>query len=221
MSNFAASRSATTIGEMSRNVGLTDALCCSVQARDRRSGREFSWYPSFASGARVANRSLMKATDLLKQQHRNVEALFAKIEAGEPAALKDLASALAAHMVIEHEFLYPAAREVDDDAILEAFEEHSIAEVALKRALATDPEEDSFDARVKVLKELIEHHVEEEEQELFPQVEKAIDDAELEALGKTMEARFQEVLVKGYEAVLPDNFEETAADLALSEEEAA
>jgi len=163
----------------------------------------------------------MKATDLLKQQHRNVEALFAKIEAGEPALLKDLASALAAHMTIEHEFLYPEARGVDEDAVLEAFEEHSIAEVALKRALATDAEDESFDARVKVLKELIEHHVEEEEEELFPQVEKDIDSAELEAIGKKMEARFQEALVKGYEALLPDNFEETAADQALSEEDSA
>jgi hemerythrin superfamily protein len=163
----------------------------------------------------------MKATDLLKQQHRNVEALFAKIESGEPEALKDLASALAAHMTIEHEFFYPESREVDEDAILEAFEEHSIAEVALKRALATDPEDDSFDARVKVLKELILHHVEEEEGELFPQVEKQIASAQLEALGAEMEQRFQEVLAKGYEAALPDNFEETAADIALSDEDAA
>ena len=163
----------------------------------------------------------MKATDLLKQQHRNVEALFAKIEAGEPELLKDLASALAAHMTIEHEFFYPQSRGVDEDAILEAFEEHSIAEVALKRALVTDAEDDSFDARVKVLKELIEHHVEEEEGELFPQVEKDIDSADLEAMGAKMASRFEEVLAQGYAATLPDNFEETSADIALEEESAA
>lgn len=163
----------------------------------------------------------MKATDLLKQQHRTVEALFAKIEAGEPEALKDLASALAAHMAIEHEFFYPESRDVDEDAVLEAFEEHAIAETALKRALATDPEEESFDARVKVLKELIEHHVKEEEGELFPQVEKEVDSAELEALGQQMEARFEEVLKKGYAAVLPQNYEETTADAAQAAENAA
>jgi len=159
----------------------------------------------------------MKATDLLKQQHRAVEALFAKIEAGEPDALKDLASALAAHMAIEHEFFYPEASEVDEDQILEAFQEHAIAEVALKRALAVDPEEESFDARVKVLKELIEHHVAEEEKVLFPKVEREIDAAELEELGTQMSARFDEVLAKGYDAVLPDNFEETTADIAQDE----
>jgi len=163
----------------------------------------------------------MKATDLLKQQHRNVEALFAKIDAGEPEALQDLASALAAHMTIEHEFLYPEARDVDDDAIGEAFEEHSIAEVALKRALATDSEDDAFDARVKVLKELIEHHVKEEESELFPEVEKAFSNSTLEAMGKQMAARFEEVLAQGYAAAFPPTFEETAADLALAEESAA
>ena len=158
----------------------------------------------------------MKATDLLKQQHRTVEALFAKIEAGEPEALKDLASALAAHMAIEHEFFYPKSREVDEDAILEAFEEHAIAETALKRALATDTEDESFDARIKVLKELIEHHVEEEEGELLPQVEQEIEADELEALGQKMEARFQQVLNQGYAVVLPKNYEETTADAALA-----
>jgi hemerythrin-like domain-containing protein len=163
----------------------------------------------------------MKATDLLKQQHRTVEALFAKIEAGEPEALKDLASALAAHMAIEHEFFYPESREIDEDAILEAFEEHAIAETALKRALATDPEDESFDARVKVLKELIEHHVEEEESELFPQVEKELGSEELETLGEEMEVRFEQVLKKGYAAVLPKNYEETTADAALAADTAA
>jgi hypothetical protein len=159
----------------------------------------------------------MKATDLLKQQHRTVEALFAKIEGGEPEALKDLASALAAHMAIEHEFFYPESRDVDEDAILEAFEEHAIAETALKRALALDPEDESFDARVAVLKELIQHHVKEEEGELFPQVEKELEATELEALGARMEKRFEEVLKKGYASVLPPNYEQTTADAAQAE----
>lgn len=156
----------------------------------------------------------MKATDLLKEQHRTVEALFAKIEAGEPEALKDLASALAAHMAIEHELFYPESREVDEDAIGEAFEEHAIAELALKRALACDPEDETFDAKVTVLKELIEHHVEEEEGELFPEVESKLGAARLETLGQKMEQRFEQVLKKGYAATLPKNMEDTAADLA-------
>lgn len=156
----------------------------------------------------------MKATDLLKQQHRTVEALFAQIEAGEPEALKELASALAAHMAIEHEFFYPEAHEVDEDGIAEAFEEHAIAEFALKRALATDPEDEAFDARVSVLKELIAHHVEEEEGELFPKVEAETSAEDLAAMGDAMEARFEEVLKQGYDSVLPPNYDQTTADLA-------
>ncbi|HEX3775147.1 MAG TPA: hemerythrin domain-containing protein [Polyangiaceae bacterium] len=163
----------------------------------------------------------MKATDLLKQQHRAVEALFAKIEAGEPSALSDLASALAAHMTIEHKLFYPAALEVDEELVLESFEEHSVAEYALKRALADDPEDDSFDARVTVLKELIEHHVKEEEGDLFPQVEKAMSKDELEALGEKMEKRFDDALKRGYAALLPQTYEQTAADLSREQEEAA
>jgi hemerythrin superfamily protein len=56
---------------------------------------------------------------------------------------------------------------------MEAFEEHSIAELGLTRLLATDPEDPSFAARVTTCKEIIEHHVEEEEEELFPKVEKS------------------------------------------------
>jgi hypothetical protein len=163
----------------------------------------------------------MKATELLKQQHRTVEALFAKIEAGDPSALQDLASALAAHMAIEHELFYPAAAEVDEDIVLESFEEHSVAEYALKRALATDPDDDSFDARVTVLKELIEHHVKEEEGELFPEIEKEIPKDELESLGEKMEKRFEQALKRGYSALLPQTFDQTSADKAREAEEAA
>jgi hemerythrin-like domain-containing protein len=156
----------------------------------------------------------MKATDLLKQQHRSVEALFAKIEDGDSDALEDLASALAAHMSIEHEFFYPAASEVDGDLVLESFEEHSVAEFALKRALACDSDDEAFDARVTVLKELIAHHVKEEEDELFPEVEKKFTKDQLEQLGQQMATRFEEVLKAGYAATLPSNYEQTAADLA-------
>ena len=120
----------------------------------------------------------MNATSLLQAQHRKVEALFKKLEGGrsDPAPLlEELANSLAAHMAIEQDIFYPAIKEADADLINEAFEEHAVAELALKRLLATDPEAEEFQARVTTLKELIEHHVEEEEEELFPKVEKAFE----------------------------------------------
>ena len=158
----------------------------------------------------------MNATALLKSQHRKVEALFKKLESGrsDPATvLEELSNSLAAHMAIEHEFLYPAAKEVDDEQVNEAFEEHSLAEVALKRLLATDMEDEAFDARVTALKELIEHHVEEEEEELFPKVEKAIDEETLSSMGKTMKQRFDEVFEQGFAATVPRGMAKTSADV--------
>lgn len=147
----------------------------------------------------------MKATALLEKQHRKVEAIFKKLEGGrsDPAVLlTELANDLAAHMVIEQEIFYPASKEVKEDLVLEAYEEHAVAEYALKRLLASNPEDESFKAKVTTLKELIKHHVEEEEEDLFPKVEKALGDERLASLGKEMKARFDEVVEQGYEAVL-------------------
>lgn len=158
----------------------------------------------------------MKATALLESQHRKVEALFKKLESGRSdkhAVLEELADSLAAHMAIEHELFYPAAKEVDDELVNESFEEHSLAEVALKRLIATDPEDEAFDARVTALKELIMHHVEEEEKDLFPKVEKALDDDQLSSMGKAMKQRFDEVVKEGFAAAVPKGMARTSADV--------
>ncbi|WP_437966302.1 hemerythrin domain-containing protein [Sorangium sp. So ce260] len=159
----------------------------------------------------------MKATSLLEKQHRKVESLFKQLESGksEPAPLlAELANELVAHMAIEQESFYPAVRQVKEDLILESYEEHAIAELALKRLLATDPEDISFKARVTTLKELIQHHVEEEEEELFPKVEEAIDEKRLAELGKELNAEFEQRLAEGYEALLPAGYKKTSADKA-------
>jgi hemerythrin-like domain-containing protein len=159
----------------------------------------------------------MKATDLLESQHRKVEALFKKLEGGRSdatATLEELANSLAAHMAIEQDIFYPMIKEVDEELVQESFEEHALAEIALKRLLLTDPEDESFDARVTALKELIEHHVKEEEEELFPEVEKKIDEDELKTVGKTMKTRFDEVFAEGYEAAVPKGMSKTSADVA-------
>lgn len=157
----------------------------------------------------------MKATSLLSTQHRKVEALFKKLENGrvdfEPV-LTELADSLAAHMAIEQEIFYPTVKAIAPDLVNESFEEHAVAELELKRLLATDHEDEAFRARVTTLKELIAHHVEEEEQELFPKVEKKLDEDQLAALGKRMKARFEEVLEGGFAAAVPKGMAQTSAD---------
>jgi hypothetical protein len=159
----------------------------------------------------------MKATDLLEQQHRKVKALFKKLENGRgdaSALLSELADDLAAHMAIEHELFYPAVIGLDEVMVNESFEEHALGEIALKRLLSTDPEEEGFKAKVTAVRELIEHHADEEEEELFPKVDKAIDDDRLKALGKEMKARFVEAVEQGHEQIFPKGFTKTLADAA-------
>jgi hypothetical protein len=107
-------------------------------------------------------------------------------------------------------------KEVDAKLVLESYEEHALAEMGSKRLLACDPEDESFAARVTACKELIRHHVEEEEEDLFPAVEKALEPEELEALGKRMKARFAQVQAAGFDASVPKGFSKTSADVSKS-----
>jgi hemerythrin-like domain-containing protein len=162
----------------------------------------------------------MKATALLESQHRKVEALFKKLEGGRSdprATLEELANSLAAHMAIEQDIFYPAIKEIDADVVNESYEEHAVAELTLKRLLMTDPEEEAFMARVTTLKELIEHHVEEEEKELFPAVEKKIEEEVLAQLGKEMKARFDEVFAAGFAEAVPKGMAKTSSDVSKKE----
>ena len=155
----------------------------------------------------------MKATALLKKQHRKVEGLFEKLERGKgdrAPVLVELANDLAAHMAIEQTVFYPAVRELDPEMLDESYQEHAMAELALKRLLATTTDDATFVAKVTALRELIEHHVEEEEDELFPEVEERMDGEELESLGEEMMAAFEAASEQGYEELLPEGLETTA-----------
>jgi iron-sulfur cluster repair protein YtfE (RIC family) len=159
----------------------------------------------------------MKATTLLERQHRKVEAILKKLQSGRAGAselLQELANDLAAHMAIEQEIFYPAVRRLDEDLIAESFEEHAIAELALKRLLSVSPTAPTFAARVTALKDLIEHHVEEEEEELFPRVEKKMDQVELKELGSRMKVAFEQALERGFESLVPKTMATTSADVA-------
>ncbi|MEO8796416.1 MAG: hemerythrin domain-containing protein [Polyangiaceae bacterium] len=156
-------------------------------------------------------------TAMLKKQHREVKAIFGKLEKGKgdaTALLKELADNLAAHMKIEQDLYYPAIAKVDEDLIMESFEEHSLAELGLKRLLATDRKDEAFESRVTAVKELVEHHVEEEEEDLFPKVDRKMDPALLADLGARMEALFVKTKAAGFEATVPKGFAKTSADVS-------
>jgi hypothetical protein len=159
----------------------------------------------------------MLATNLLEKQHRTVEGIFSKLEhegSDKETLVTELANDLAAHMTIEQEIFYPAIQTIDRKHVFESYEEHALAEVALKRLLAADPESDEFKARVKAAKELIQHHVKEEEEELFPKVEKALDEDKLKELGSQMQQMFERVQKAGYESAVPRGFAKTSSDVS-------
>jgi hemerythrin superfamily protein len=141
----------------------------------------------------------MDAIRVLLRQHRAVEKLFDKFEEAKGAATKkrlceQISDALAVHATIEEKLFYPATKDArTEELLLEAVEEHLGAKRVIADLLQTDADDPHFDARVKVLKELIEHHVSEEERELFPKVKKVLDAHELDALGDQLEDMTEEL----------------------------
>jgi hypothetical protein len=115
--------------------------------------------------------------------------------------LRRVADELVAHMVIEEHVFYPRVRELDDDIVAESYEEHAVARFELARLMTATPAEQR--ARVGVLKDLVDQHVEEEETELLPKVQSRIPREELERLGARMEALFEKAVRAGLERLVP------------------
>jgi len=132
----------------------------------------------------------------LTEQHRDVETLFEEFENSGAHAYKtrekiatEIISRLRLHMQLEEKIFYPAVREIDEELVLEAFEEHDVAKQLMKRIEKTDSKDDSFIAKVSVLKHIIMHHVREEEDALFPQIRSELSTDELESLYNKLEKK--------------------------------
>jgi hemerythrin superfamily protein len=140
------------------------------------------------------------AISLLKKDHRQVEAWFEEFEkARSPARKQELAGkicdALTIHMEIEERLFYPAfiRASEDRDTHHEAIVEHKGAKGLMKQIMASSPDDDYYDAKVKVLSEMIKHHVKEEEQRggMFAEAKQA--DMDLKALGQQLLERKKEL----------------------------
>jgi hemerythrin superfamily protein len=139
----------------------------------------------------------MDAITLLKNDHRSVEKLFKTFARTGDRAKKTKAelvagmvAELSVHAAVEEQVFYPAIRtEVPDtqDEVLESLEEHHVVKWLLSELDGMSPDDERFDAKVKVLTESVRHHVEEEEQELFPRVRSALGRKRLGELGTRIE----------------------------------
>src|SRR6187551_1269387 len=135
----------------------------------------------------------MTAIEMLKMQHREVAALFDKLEAAASAGQRRelfnaIADALAVHATIEERHFYPAVKnKATDEMLLEAVEEHLEIKRAIAELLQLDAGDKTFAAQAMMLRDEVEQHVEEEESELFPAVEELFADETLESLADAMD----------------------------------
>ena len=148
----------------------------------------------------------MNAVELLISQHRALESKFedlmASIDAGSPsrrrALLAEAGDDLSVHLASEEQVFYPAVKaKRTEDILMESLEEHLSLKRLLADLLALDAGEDTFKPKAKVLQEQTEHHHKEEEENLFPKVEKLLDDVELDRLGDEMLALQQRLRAEG------------------------
>lgn len=152
----------------------------------------------------------MNAIKLLTEDHRKVEELFEKFENTKGASAKQklvhqICTELKVHTLIEEEIFYPALKgKIEDDMLDEAYVEHDGAKLLVNDLENAEPNEEYYDAKVKVLSEQIEHHVKEEEKQrdsMFAQARKA--DVDLDALGQQMAQRKQELMAQAKSGELP------------------
>jgi hemerythrin superfamily protein len=136
----------------------------------------------------------MDAFSLLKADHRKVEDLFAQLESARGQSkmrlFQQIQTELELHTHIEETIFYPALEKPKQthDLTMEAYEEHDVVKKLLEEMSKAKSPTEEWDAKAKVLQENVEHHVEEEENELFPKAEAALGDEEIETLGEQLEA---------------------------------
>ena len=142
----------------------------------------------------------MNAVALLKQQHRDVKKLFKEaLNASSPEkcqrAAEQVCDQLAVHATIEEKIFYPEAMsDKTEDMLREAVEEHLGVKRIIADLMESEPSDPQYISKVTVLKEMIEHHVEEEESDLFPRVEKRLGQSALKEMGARMEAMASELM---------------------------
>ncbi|HLN99922.1 MAG TPA: hemerythrin domain-containing protein [Pyrinomonadaceae bacterium] len=138
----------------------------------------------------------MNVFALLKADHKKVAGIMEKLDSTTERGVKtreelftQLKTELDVHARIEETIFYPALEEADEtrDITLEAFEEHRLVKQLLGELESMNKDQEEWTAKFTVLKENVEHHVEEEEGDMFPKARKVLSDKQAEALGTRME----------------------------------
>ena len=144
----------------------------------------------------------MNAFQLLKEDHQKVSGIFQQLEPTTERAEKTrtelfakLKEELDIHAQIEESIFYPSIKQAAEtrEIVLEGFEEHHVIKTLLKELEAGDVGSEQWTAKLKVLKENVEHHVEEEEQEMFQKARQVLNEGEIDRLGAQMDEMKQQL----------------------------
>ncbi len=140
----------------------------------------------------------MNAISLLEEDHRKMKKLLSELESTTERGVKTreelfatVKDELTVHETIEEEIFYPALKEhpKTKEITLEAYEEHHVVDMVMAEIEDVPYDDERWGAKFKVMKENIEHHIEEEENEMFKQARQVFEEDELRALGERMQAR--------------------------------
>jgi hemerythrin-like domain-containing protein len=140
---------------------------------------------------------------LLKEDHQKVKKVLAELESTTERGVKTreelftrVKQELVVHEAIEEEIFYPALKDhpKTKEIALEAYEEHHVVDTIMAEIEGVAYDDETWGAKFKVMKESLEHHIEEEEGEMFKQAKQVFEDAELAQLGESMRARKEELL---------------------------
>jgi hemerythrin superfamily protein len=191
-SRGASSRAKTTAAE-SRAKSRGNARSVKASSRTRAGAN--------GAGKRMAGAQsdAPDAISLLTEQHREVEGLFEKLESARGTAQKErvfakLADALAAHAKIEEEIFYPSVfSKKTETELRESVEEHLVVKRLVADMLGMEASNPQFMSKASVLKEVVRHHVEEEEHQLFPEV-RTQSEEDLDELGGRMQERYEQLM---------------------------
>jgi hypothetical protein len=156
------------------------------------------------STGRQTNKSSKDAIALLTQDHEKVRKLFKRFESsaergGGEDILKQIEMELKIHTQIEEEIFYPAFKEAvqgtkDEHLYFEALEEHHVVDMVLPEVKGSEEGSDEFAAKGKVLRDVVEHHAEEEETQMFPKARRAMGMAQLREIGQRLEMRKEQLM---------------------------
>jgi hemerythrin superfamily protein len=151
---------------------------------------------SMPMGMEMKQESTQSPIELIKSDHRKVESLFKQFEGTEDKNMKyqivqQICMELTVHALYEEELVYPLLKSEDEDATEEAYTEHELLKYMISEIKPLKARDKALEPKVKVLKELVEHHVEEEEKECLPELE---GNEELESRAEQVMQRKQELM---------------------------